>query len=507
MENKKDVGTFFKSKLDEAQKTPSDSLWDKINDSLDKKEKKQKRRFLLLFPTITVLGVLGFIIFQETDNASIHETEKFSVEEINGDLREKNWNEKSTVVNASEVEIENKSGEYQIKDKITEDTHRIDEDKAPSKSGSTKYASSIMSKSEVKNSEKAKNISDAQPIKSSKNKTDGSLKNSQENDSNIPLAKVDHDSIPENESIKKESSALSEIEKTTSIPENDSIKKDSIALAKMEKTTSIPENDSINKDSTALAKMEKSAKKRKKKTKNDSTEIQKTNSSKWTIIAIGGPVFFDVSKNTSTIDKSLDGIETSGNINFAYGLGVGFNLNEKLSISYAAIRTKLGYSIKNIPSSTTQDLSRIHSFSAIAGQNKVTSEEFFAFTGNDETINLRQEIEYVEMPLQLTYSLTDSRLGVQVFGGFSTFLLTEDTIYLENSADEKLTLGSANNLSRIKFSINAGFGAYYKLSDKFTVEINPTFKYHLKLLDSPNRNGSGISIGLYTGIKYNLNTK
>ena len=485
MGNKKDIGTFFKSKLDDAQKTPSESLWGKINASLDKKEKRRKRSFFLLFPAIAVLGVWGFLIFEDTDNPSLNETDKFSVEEIIGDLEKNNLTENSTKENTSEIKITDKTGGNDTKDKITEEPHRIDENKVPSKNGKSKYANTTKSKSGLKNPEEPKNNSHPKTTNPSKVDSNEILRNSPENDSKITVVKVVRDSIPENNSIKK----------------------DSTALAKMEKTNSIHENDSIKKDSTTLVKMEKTKKKRQKQTEKDSTEIQKTNNPKWTLIAIGGPELFEVSKKTSTIDKSLDGIETSGKLTFAYGVGVGFNLNENLSISYAAIRTKLGYSIKNIPSSTKQDLSRIHSFSAISEQNKVTSEELSAFTGNDETVNLRQEIEYIEMPLQLTYSLTDSRFGAHVFGGFSTFLLTEDAIYIENSHNEKLELGRANNLSKINFSVNVGFGAYYKLSEKFTVEINPTFKYHFKLLDSTSRNGSGISIGLYTGIKYNLNTK
>lgn len=462
MENKKDIGAFLKSKLDETTKAPNESLWEKINASLDRKEKRRKRVFLLLFPTIAVLGILAFVIFQDTDKPFLNEKEKFSVEEIKGDLEENILNEKSTKESASEVKIENKTGEDD-KDKIAEVTNRVDGNKIPSKNGKTKYANSTKAKNEFKISGKTEDISDSKTTKSTENVTNESLTNSPENDSKITVAKVDCDSIPENDSIKI--------------------------------------------DSTALAKMEKIKKKRKKQSEKDSTEIQKTNNPKWTVMAIGGPVLFEVSKKTSAIDQSLDGTETSGKLTFAYGVGVGFNLNENLSISYAAVRTKLDYTVKNIPSSTTQDLSRIHSFSAIAGQNKVTSEEFSAFTGNDETVNLRQEIEYIEMPLQLTYSLTDSRFGAHVFGGFSTFLLTEDAIYVENSRNEKLDLGSANNLSKINFSVNAGFGAYYKLSDKFTVEINPTFKYHFKLLDSASRNTSGFLLGFYAGIKYNLNTK
>jgi len=253
-----------------------------------------------------------------------------------------------------------------------------------------------------------------------------------------------------------------------------------------------------------LAKNNKKEKRKKKQSEKDSTIIQKKENPKWTILAIGGPVLSAVSEKTSAIDPSLDGAKISGELNFVYGVGIGFNLNEKLSLSYSAIKTKLNYSVNNVRSTSfSTDSLRIFSLSAVSGN--VTRETLSSFAGND-AIAVRQEIEYIEMPLQLTYSLTKSRFGAHVFGGFSTFFLTDDRLSAKNSNNEKLDLGRANNLSKINFGVHAGIGAYYKISEKFTFELNPTFKYHFNLLDNPSRDVRGFLFGINAGLKYNLNT-
>ncbi len=512
MESKKDIGAFFKSNLDKAKRSPSDSLWDKIDASLDKNEKQRKRPFLLIIPAILVLVILGILIFQKSDIPSSSNTHDHSSEEINSDLKENNSIERSIIKNSSEVKID-PSAPFGNREEI--EIKIFDDNKVSTTNGKTQHASVAESTDNSNNSEESKDISDQHSIIYSQEAVSRKSENSPVPSSGTVVGKLDGNEsfekgTPEKSDIKKDFNTSTLKENSSSISKNDSDKndsdkRDSKAFVTIETPQAITEKDSVVQDSTALATLEKSNKTPKKQSDKNGTKIQKKKLSKWSITAIGGPVYFNISENTSPIDRRFDGIETTGKIDFAYGLGAGFNVSENLSISYAAIRTKFTYSLRDIPAATSQDLSRILASSGLDRNDDVTLEGLTMFTGNDETTTLRQSIEYVELPLQITYSLGESRLGVQVFGGFSTYIFTNDIIFIENSNDQKFTLGTANNLLNLNFSLNAGFGAYYKLSDKFKLEINPTFKYHIKLLDSPNRNTSGISIGLYTGIKYNLN--
>lgn len=464
MEHKKNIGDFLKNKLENAQKSPNDSLWERIDTSLDKKEKRRKRSFLLLFPGIALLVFLGFLIFQETVAPTINETDKFSIKEKKWELKENSNDELTVVENASEVKITENKTTDDTKEKISEEPYEIQENNVISKNKKTNTILAKNSRIEIVNSSETKSVSQTKSTKFSK-------VNSKENqiktpaiDKEINIEKVERSSITQND-----------------FKEKDNVK-DSIAVGNVEKSQMNNENQS----------------------EKDALEFQKPNNPKWTVMAVGGPNLFRTSNTISTIDRHLDGYKTSGNVHFNYGLTIGFNATEKINISYGAIRTNLGYSIKNIPSSTSQDLYRILFYSAL-GDRHTNLDDFVLFAKNDDFLTLNQEIEYVELPLQLTYYVTDSRFGFHLFGGLSTYIMIDDTVYALNSNGEKLTLGEANNLSKLSFSLNAGVGAHYKLSKKFMLEVNPTFKYHFRLLDTPNRNTSGIGLGIFTGIKYNLN--
>ncbi|MFC7772457.1 hypothetical protein [Flavobacterium sp. GCM10027622] len=55
MENKKDIGSAFKDKLKNLDKSPSDALWSKIENDLN--TKKKRRSFVWLFPALLILGL------------------------------------------------------------------------------------------------------------------------------------------------------------------------------------------------------------------------------------------------------------------------------------------------------------------------------------------------------------------------------------------------------------------------------------------------------------------
>lgn len=65
MEEKKDIGQFFKDKLKDGEKSPSTDLWDRINTSLDKEDRLRKNSFpyWIMGLGITLLFILGFIFY------------------------------------------------------------------------------------------------------------------------------------------------------------------------------------------------------------------------------------------------------------------------------------------------------------------------------------------------------------------------------------------------------------------------------------------------------------
>ncbi|MBC7440450.1 MAG: hypothetical protein H7250_10775, partial [Flavobacterium sp.] len=71
MENKKDIGQFFKENLNNLDKNPSELIWKSIEKDL---EKKKKRRFLLYFflGFLSLLGVSIIFYFNQNETTAIN---------------------------------------------------------------------------------------------------------------------------------------------------------------------------------------------------------------------------------------------------------------------------------------------------------------------------------------------------------------------------------------------------------------------------------------------------
>ncbi|HET8810309.1 MAG TPA: hypothetical protein VFM65_08605 [Flavobacteriaceae bacterium] len=471
MKNKKDIGLFLKEKLDAAQKTPNDDLWGKINDSLNKKEKKKRKVspiwFLLPIAFSSILGIIFYTVLSNPQGPRIKNTNPIQIDTTHKISQGKGSHSKSNSATEKNIFIKDSLGE--ITNGFT--TINEDNDRRKPKKGNENNDHSPKNRSRLSGNKAEKLIKSISKRKNPNGKIDKTIANVERESGNST-------------SKGKSKNKISHV-----------------------KTDSLHKKDLEKRDSTRVAKTQNNKKRIKETTQKDSTKTEQESRGKWAVMVVGGPTYFDISKKYSLIDNSLNGRKTFGEFSFSYGLGVSVPISENLSISFAVLRTKMAYSVKNIPSSTQQDFSRILSYSAISDENLVTEQEFSEFNGTGTSLTLMHEIEYIEMPLQLSYSFVQGKFGVHGFVGFSTLLLQNNVIFAENSRGGRLKLGSANDLLKINLSINAGLGAHYNLSERIRIEINPTFKYHFFISDNQNRNTSGFLLGVYGGIKYNFNLK
>jgi hypothetical protein len=75
----------------------------------------------------------------------------------------------------------------------------------------------------------------------------------------------------------------------------------------------------------------------------------------------------------------------------------------------------------------------------------------------------------------------------------------EISVKADNFTD---VLGEANNLSTVSFSTNVGLGLDYKLSKKFTFNIEPMFKYQLNPYTDSSVNFKPYYLGVYSGLSF-----
>ena len=108
---------------------------------------------------------------------------------------------------------------------------------------------------------------------------------------------------------------------------------------------------------------------------------------------------------------------------------------------------------------------------------------------------------FIEMPFELSYTLLNRKLGVEVLGGFSTLFLNKNEIFLRTDG-LNTKIGTANNLNDIHFSTNLGIGIQYKLFKNFDARLEPTFKYQLNTFSNGSNEFRPYIFGVYSGVSY-----
>tara|TARA_R110000851_G_scaffold298770_1_gene454327 strand:- start:42052 stop:42675 length:624 start_codon:yes stop_codon:yes gene_type:complete len=75
MGEKKDIGKLFENKLHKGKKVPKNTLWEKINTSLDEEKHRRKRIFYYWISGGVILTLLGaFLLFGNSDFLKINST-------------------------------------------------------------------------------------------------------------------------------------------------------------------------------------------------------------------------------------------------------------------------------------------------------------------------------------------------------------------------------------------------------------------------------------------------
>lgn len=75
MGEKKDIGKLFENKLNKGKKAPKNTLWEKINTSLDEEKHRRKRIFYYWISGGVIITLLGaFLLFGNSDFLKINST-------------------------------------------------------------------------------------------------------------------------------------------------------------------------------------------------------------------------------------------------------------------------------------------------------------------------------------------------------------------------------------------------------------------------------------------------
>jgi len=249
--------------------------------------------------------------------------------------------------------------------------------------------------------------------------------------------------------------------------------------------------------------------------------VAETPVNRWAVGPTVAPVFFNSFGDGSPVHSSFVPNAKSGNTNVSYGVNVAYTIGKKLKVRSGVHRVEFGLTTNDIAFSASLSGSTnaiidnitynnsarnlvVQSKAAVQVPNSAQLQNAISDVfGASATLNgvMVQQFGYLEVPLELNYTLLDRKIGVHVVGGVSSLFLLNNSISLES--DGFVTdIGEANNINALNFSTNIGFGVNYKFSKKMIFNIEPVFKYQLNTFTDTAGTFQPYSIGVYSGLNF-----
>ncbi|WP_028377146.1 outer membrane beta-barrel protein [Leeuwenhoekiella sp. MAR_2009_132] len=267
--------------------------------------------------------------------------------------------------------------------------------------------------------------------------------------------------------------------------------------------------------------LEKLANKTKEEAIATTDDPNKAEMMRWGITPMVAPVYYD-SFSGSGIDQQFANNTKRADVNLSYGVQVSYAVSKRITVRSGINKVELGYSTEQIgftPSISARnpntmissidfnDNSQIiqldnNNNSGLPNLPSGNQTEFATSISANKNTSLRQELGYIEIPVEAEYTLLDSKIGLQVIGGLSSMFLNTNSISLEEEGNLVSELGKSNSLNNTSFSTNIGLGIDYKFTERIQFKLEPMFKYQLNAYTKSVSDFKPYYLGLYTGLSF-----
>jgi opacity protein-like surface antigen len=258
-------------------------------------------------------------------------------------------------------------------------------------------------------------------------------------------------------------------------------------------------------------------------------DIPKSKINRWSIMAMASPTYYSSPvSGGDEISREINSFEQS-QISYTGGVGFAYKINNKLSIQSGLYYSSIGQEVGGINSFggfRPYDYTKgDHNFEVLTSNGLIytdnadvflldragdrvltryTNDIFDPAKANLSYINnsLYQNFSYLEMPLILRYKFIDKTIDFDVIGGLSYNLLINNSVHTMMDGT-RYSVGKTAGLNQFMVSSSLGMGMEYNLSEKFSLNLEPTFRYYL----NPFGLNSGIkthpySFGIFSGLSF-----
>ncbi len=247
-------------------------------------------------------------------------------------------------------------------------------------------------------------------------------------------------------------------------------------------------------------------------------EEDKLKKGQWSIGSTVAPVYFNTLSGGSPIHSDLAENEKSSIASISYGVKVNYKINKRLSLQSGINALDLAYQTKNVSALITSSNglgndtninTNIQGLEIVTTSNNdnsaIQSQELLSTIQNSKLTNftgdLNQSFSYIEVPMEAKYNVLQKKLGVNVVGGMSTYVLYRKEVSLQGE-NGTTQLGEASNVNDVNFSGNVGLDVDYNISKKLYINVSPMFKYQFNTFSNNDGGFQPYYLGIYTGINF-----
>lgn len=512
MKEKKNIERLFQEKFKHFEAMPPANAWENINKKLNpEKNSKKALPLWLKFSGVAAVFLAGF--FLVTTNFS-----ESQIEVTNKGNQEETYPENDLKQNEQTIKYERES---LTKNNKVENTDTDEIESTASKVEEKKLDKQDQTLTAVENNSLTPKNQEGTITTNKKSTQNNGLVNSSDINQKIKTNKKDienqhtqsSDNLVTNTTEVKKASDLNSNNEISNdkIEKNISVKPEAQVVVNQKTKISPEKEDIILTEDNSFAQTETNPLQEimEKKDSENESDDKEIRANKWRVTPTIAPVTMNSLTGGSSVSESFIDNSKENQTTLSYGLGLSYAFNKKLNIRTGINKVAIGYITNDVEIYAATDTKDILSnpvnisFNSSSTHIVIKPENAFSTqnTSSANTGKINQQIGYIEVPVELSFKIIDSRFGIELIGGMSTLFLNENEISVI-SQGMSTVLGEANNLNNVHFSTNLGVGFKYEIFNSFEASLEPIFKYQLGTFTKNDGNFKPYILGLYTGLSF-----